>query len=133
VKYSLTIRKEAESDINNAFDYYENKRIGLGHDFLLCVEEALSKIERNPLHYKNIYKELRRIAVYRFPYPIFYLVQSQSIIVTAVFHARQDPQLWNDRAYKGGVGYPRASRFTVALRTASLITAYQPSELIRQP
>jgi hypothetical protein len=70
MKYSLTIRKEAESDINIAFEYYENQRVGLGYDFLLCIEEALSKIERNPLHYKIIYKELRRIAVRRFPYRV---------------------------------------------------------------
>ena len=50
MKYSLTIRKEAELDINSAFEYYEIQRLGLGHDFLLCVEEALSKIERNPAH-----------------------------------------------------------------------------------
>ena len=66
MKYTLTIRKEAESDINSAFEYYANQRIGLGHDFLLCVEEALSKIERNPFHYKIVYAKLRRIAVRRF-------------------------------------------------------------------
>ena len=94
MKYSLTIRKEAELDINSAFEYYENLRLGLGHDFLLCIEAALSKIERNPLQYKVIHKELRRIAVHRFPYRIFYLVRSQSITVTAAFHARQDPRSW---------------------------------------
>jgi plasmid stabilization system protein ParE len=98
MKYSLTIRKEAELDINSAFEYYEIQRLGLGHDFLLCVEEALSKIERNPTHYKITYKELRRIAVRRFPYRVFYLIQNQQVIVTAVFHARKDPQLWDSRS-----------------------------------
>ena len=93
----LTVRKEAELDINGAFEYYENKRIGLGYDFLLCIEECLSKVERNPEHYKIIYKELRRIAVRRFPYRIFYLVQSDLVIVTAVFHVRKDPQAWENR------------------------------------
>ena len=97
MKYSLTIRKEAELDINSAFEYYENKRLGLGHDFLLCIEAAISKIERNPLQYKVIHKEIRRIAVHRYPYRIFYLVRKQLVIVTAVFHARQDPQSWNNR------------------------------------
>ena len=95
--YSLSIRKEAELDINSVFEYYEDRRIGLGHDFLLCVEGALSKIARNPLQYKTIYKELRRIAVYRFPYRIFYFVEEHTVVVTAVFHARKDPQSWNHR------------------------------------
>jgi len=94
MNYSLTVRKEAELDINGAFEYYENQRLGLGHDFLLCVEEGLSKIERNPLHYKIIYKDLRRIPVRRFPYRILYLVRNEQVIVTAVFHVRKDPQAW---------------------------------------
>ena len=97
MNYLLTIRKEAELDINSLFEYYENKRVGLGHDFLLCIEECLSKVERNPGHYKIIYKELRRIAVRRFPYRIFYFVQNNLVIVTAVFHARKDPQAWGRR------------------------------------
>lgn len=97
MNYYLTVRKEAEFDINSVFEYYENQRLGLGHDFLLCIEEGLSKIERNPLYYKIIYKEFRRIAVRRFPYRIFYLIQGNQVIVTAVFHARKDPQSWETR------------------------------------
>ena len=74
MNYLLTVRKEAELDINIAFEYYEKQREGLGHDFLLCIEECMSKVERNPIHYKVIYKELRRIAVRRFSYRILYLV-----------------------------------------------------------
>jgi plasmid stabilization system protein ParE len=97
MSYSLTLRKEAELDVNGAFEYYEKQRLGLGHDFLLCVEESLSKIERNPAHYQTIHKELRRIAVRRFPYRVFYLIHDKRIIVTAVFHARKDPQSWSGR------------------------------------
>lgn len=98
MNYSLTVRKEAESDISDTFVYYEKRRVGLGHDFLLCVEDALSKIERNSLQHKIIYKELRRIAVRRFPYRIFYFVAEDRVIVTAVFHARKDPRSWGYRA-----------------------------------
>ena len=97
MKYKLTVRKEAEFDIDEQFDYYEDKREGLGHDFLLCVEEALDKLHKNPLIYRKIYKELRRIPIVRFPYRIFYFVQNQNVIVTAVFHARKDPTSWNNR------------------------------------
>jgi plasmid stabilization system protein ParE len=98
MKYTLTIRKEAEFDISSAFEYCEIQRLGLGHDFLLCVEEALSKIERNPTHYKLIHKEFRRIAVCRFPYRVFYLIQSKQVLVIAVFYARKDPQSWDSRS-----------------------------------
>jgi plasmid stabilization system protein ParE len=97
MKYSLTIRKEAELDIESAFNYLETQRLGLGHDFLLCIEEALSKIERNPLAYSTIHKELRRIAIRRFQYRIFYLINNQQVIVSAVFHVKRDPQAWDMR------------------------------------
>ncbi len=97
MNFIVTVRKETELDINSAFTYYENKRVGLGNDFLLCIEECLSKIERNPKHYKVIHNTLRRIAVRRFPYRIFYLVQDDLVIVTAVFHARKAPQIWEIR------------------------------------
>ncbi|MEN8251559.1 MAG: type II toxin-antitoxin system RelE/ParE family toxin [Bacteroidota bacterium] len=95
--YSLTVRKEAELDITETFNFYEDHRLGLGHDFLLCVDAAISKIERNPLLYKKIYKDVRRIAIERFPYRIFYFVQSQHIVVAAVFHVRKDPVSWEHR------------------------------------
>lgn len=88
MSYSVTVRREAELDIQNAFYYYEGQRQGLGHDLLLCIEEALSKIARHPLSYKTVHNEIRHIAIHRFPYRIFYLVIDKDVIVTAVFHAR---------------------------------------------
>ena len=95
--YSITVRKEAEFDITETLNVYEEHRLGLGHDFLLCVDAVISKIERNTLLYKKIYKDLRRVPIGRFPFRIFYLVQSQHIIITAVFHAQKNPVLWEHR------------------------------------
>ncbi|MCW8929241.1 MAG: type II toxin-antitoxin system RelE/ParE family toxin [Gammaproteobacteria bacterium] len=97
MNYLLTIRKEAELDISESFKFYEEHRLGLGHDFLLCVDAAISKIERNPLLYKKIYKDFRRIAIERFPYRVLYLVQSQNIVITAIFHVRKAPVSWSCR------------------------------------
>lgn len=77
MKYKLTLRKEAEFDIEEQFEFFEEKRVGLGHDFLLCVEEALDKLQKNPLIYRKIYRELRRTSITRFPFRVFYLVQKK--------------------------------------------------------
>lgn len=98
MSYRVTLRQEAEFDIGEQFEYYEQKREGLGHDFLLCIEEALRKLERNPLIYRRIHKELRRIPIRRFPHRIFFFVQGDQVIVTAVFHARKDPSSWTERS-----------------------------------
>jgi toxin ParE1/3/4 len=95
--YTLTIRREAELDIDEQYTAYESKRVGLGHDFLLCVEEALDKLLRNPLIYRKFHKNLRRIPVRRFPCRVMYLVNREKIIVAAVFHVRKDPASWDKR------------------------------------
>lgn len=95
--FTLTVRPEAELDVDDQYLAYESKRVGLGHDFLLCIEEALDKLLRNPLIYRKFHKELRRIPVRRFPYRVMYFVSGQNIIVAAVFHVRKDPTSWDSR------------------------------------
>ncbi|THB69170.1 MAG: type II toxin-antitoxin system RelE/ParE family toxin [Gammaproteobacteria bacterium] len=97
MKYTLTVRRVAELDITEAFNHYESVRLGLGHDFLLCLEEALSKIERTPKQYQFMHKELRRCLVHRFPYVVLYFIEDSCIIVTAVLHARKNPSSWDER------------------------------------
>jgi hypothetical protein len=41
MKYKIIIRPEAENDLKSAFDWYEDKREGLGFDFLFQVDEGL--------------------------------------------------------------------------------------------
>lgn len=60
--FTLTVRLEAELDSDEQYLAYESKRVGLGHDFLLCIEEALDKLLRNPLIYRKFHKELRHIS-----------------------------------------------------------------------
>lgn len=98
MSYTITIRKEAEADLSEAFQYYEDCRSGLGNDFLLCIEASLSRINRNPNQFRAVYKEVRRAFVTRFPYGIFYIIQENEIIVLAVMHARKKPMTWKSRA-----------------------------------
>ncbi len=61
--YALSIRKEAEADIAEAYQYYESCRENLGADFILCTEESFARITKNPNQYKTIYKNVRRALV----------------------------------------------------------------------
>ena len=38
--FRLSIRKDAEADIAEAYEYYESCQTGLGQDFMLCVDES---------------------------------------------------------------------------------------------
>jgi toxin ParE1/3/4 len=65
--YNVRIRVEAENDLQDAYSYFELCRTGLGADFMLCIEESLAKISRNPQHYPVVYNSIHRILVHRFP------------------------------------------------------------------
>lgn len=84
MKVTIIIRPEAERDIENAFIRYEEKRAGLGADFLLCVEAGLAKIQRHPEMYPVVHKNIRRILIQRFPYGIFYLKDQTAVVVLSV-------------------------------------------------
>ena len=93
----IIVRPEAESDIKDAYEWYEAQRKGLGDNFLLCIEEALSRISRNPAQYSIVYKEIRRLLIHRFPFGIFFIESEESVSVLAVLHARRNPKTWKSR------------------------------------
>ena len=95
--YKLVIRPEAESDLKEAFYWYEDKRPGLGYDFLLQVDAGLRFIKRNPEVFPAEYKSSRKHLIKRFPYKIIYLVEKEKLIVLAVIHGRRNPSLIKKR------------------------------------
>jgi plasmid stabilization system protein ParE len=97
VKYRLIIRPEAEDDLKEAYSWYEDKRTGLGRDFLLQVDAGLNFIARNPTIYTIEYKETRKHLIKRFPYKIIYLVEKDQIKVLAVIHGSRRPALIKKR------------------------------------
>ena len=63
----IKIEPRAEADLLEAYDWYEEKRFGLGSDFLLCVEAALQVIEERPRSFPIIERDARRVLIRRFP------------------------------------------------------------------
>ncbi len=98
--YRLIIRPEAELDLEDAFLWYESQSSGLGSEFVRAVDTCISTIGRNPLAYKLIYQEARRVLVRRFPYALFYIVGEDTVFVIACFHSKRNPNNWQDRLSK---------------------------------
>ncbi|MEW6614798.1 MAG: hypothetical protein AB1401_04970 [Thermodesulfobacteriota bacterium] len=48
MKKPLIVRPEAEVDLAQAYQWYEQQVHGLGAQFLLCVDAVMASIERNP-------------------------------------------------------------------------------------
>ena len=98
MNFTLSIRKEAEADITEAYRYYENARPGLGTEFIQCVDDAIHRIQNNPRQYKQILGTVRRVFVRKFLYGVYYTLNDSQIVVIAVVHARKNPKHWQQRS-----------------------------------
>jgi hypothetical protein len=48
MKKPVIVRAEAEADLAEAYQWYEQQVRDLGGEFLLCVDAVMASIERNP-------------------------------------------------------------------------------------
>lgn len=56
----LIIAPEAEQDLAEAYAWYEDRRIGLGEEFLTSVDACIEAICRTPEMYALIHENYRR-------------------------------------------------------------------------
>ena len=94
----MTILPEAEADLDNARDWYERQRGGLGSAFLLSMEEVLGRIRRTPDMNPVVYRDVRRALTRRFPYAVYYRIEGDEVVVVGIFHAVRAPREWQSRA-----------------------------------
>ncbi|MSU21751.1 MAG: type II toxin-antitoxin system RelE/ParE family toxin [Pedosphaera sp.] len=98
--WRVIIRPRAEANLQEARQWYEKQRMGLGNDFTRTVRDAIRRLPENPLIYRLRHRRLgiRRFYPPRFPYRIVYRIQGESILVFAVLHAKQHDRHWRKRA-----------------------------------
>jgi plasmid stabilization system protein ParE len=85
----LFLRPEAEQDLASARDWYDQKRAGLGDEFLDAIALAIRELEREPELHHLYYRNFRRVLLRRFPYKIFYQIIGERIVIFRVLHAKQ--------------------------------------------
>jgi toxin ParE1/3/4 len=93
----LVLRPQAEAELLDARDWYEEQRPGLGGAFATEVDMVLTSIVQAPLAYPRVQGETRRALVRRFPYAIYFHATSDEIVVLGVIHGRRHPRRWQSR------------------------------------
>jgi plasmid stabilization system protein ParE len=93
----VRLAPEAERDVAEAYAWYEQRRSGLGEQFLTSLEACLHGISRYPAMCPVVHEGYRRCLIRRFPYAVFYEHEGQSVTVYGVFHTARDPQKWRQR------------------------------------
>ena len=93
----LLVRPEAEEDLSEAFEWYEDEREGLGYEFLSRVGQQFQLVFDSPLAYPAVYREVRRSLLTQFPFAIFYLLDSEQVTILCVSHQAREPEHWTER------------------------------------
>ncbi len=97
VSRRIIIKPQAESDMADAYNWYQQQQEGLGSRFLASVETAIIRITDGSDRFPIIHKKVRRALIQEFPYSVYFLVESDQIYVVTIVHQRRDPALWKQR------------------------------------
>jgi plasmid stabilization system protein ParE len=97
VSLPVVLRAEAEAEFDEAFDFYDARRGGLGSAFASTIQTVFDSIGANPLIHRVVLADIRKAVVRRFPYCIYYRPHPDRVEVIAVFHTSRDPSIWQGR------------------------------------
>lgn len=87
----------AERDVAEAFAWYEEKREGLGSEFLSRVDEVVEKITHHPLSYPKVIEDVRRANLEQFPYALWYKIEDDAVVIACI-HGKRSPRVALARA-----------------------------------
>jgi plasmid stabilization system protein ParE len=94
----ISIHDAAEAELTEAASFYESRTAGPGRAFLDEFEKSLARISSDPEAFPAIGQDVRRLIVRRFPYSVFFAVESEDFIrVLAVAHQKRRPGYWRNR------------------------------------
>jgi len=94
----IVLRREARAEFDQAIDWYERRKAGLGIEFADRVQAALDRISATPEAQLVVYRDARKALVRQFPYSIIYRIRADRVVVLAVFHNKRSPKVWKARS-----------------------------------
>lgn len=93
----VVFRAAAKREFDDAADWYDKRRPGLGAEFILEIDQALTSAAAAPERYPIVFGTIRRTVARRFPFSVYFRVRGDTLVVLAVFHGRRNPAVWQRR------------------------------------
>jgi plasmid stabilization system protein ParE len=94
---SYLIKPAARIDIDAAYDWYEVQQAGRGGAFLNELYAKLSEVRQTPLLFGLVSRKVRAAQLPHSQYVLYYEVEPNQVVVTAVLHTRANPRTWQRR------------------------------------
>jgi len=99
----LELHPDARAEVRSAAVWYDERRSGLGDEFIGEVSATLDRIGNAPESYltwpgaRDASPLIRKATIQRFPYVIAFEEHEQHVLVLAVAHAKRRPLYWLTR------------------------------------
>ncbi len=87
----------AQIELDEAIEYYNQEKSGVGDEFLLEVLRTIDRIREFPQSAESFTEHSRRALTRRFPYGIIYENKDEHIEIMAVAHLHRNPTKWEER------------------------------------
>jgi plasmid stabilization system protein ParE len=98
VSLPVRLRRAAQAEYDDAADWYEARRRGLGRRFVAALRDTLADVGQQPDRFPEVWPGVREAAMSGWPYFVYYQVHADHVMVIAVFHTARDPAAWQSRA-----------------------------------
>ena len=82
----------AKGQLKESFEWYENQQLSLGEEFRSEVKDCIDKLTRGNVDHRIYYRSVRKVALRRFPYHVYYKREPERVVVIAVFHVKRNPE-----------------------------------------
>ncbi len=92
MSYTYWLHEKVQADFDNGFAWYENKRKGLGDEFLLDIEKKIDGILNQPEAFGSKgHLNYRKALLERFPYVIIYRIykRKKEIFISTLHHTKK--------------------------------------------
>ena len=90
--YSVRYKRAAAAEIEAAISWYAKPEINQASAFVKDLARTESHLQTQPALYQRVEGEIRRAALRRFQYSLFYVVEQDQVIVLAFMHQHQKPR-----------------------------------------
>lgn len=95
--FRVIFTQAARLELIEAQDWYESEVEGLGRRFRAAIDALTERMSANPRQFPVVFRNVHRALLRRFPYSLFFVVNGDTLVVIACFHASRNPVQWQSR------------------------------------
>lgn len=99
VTYKVNVDVDALKDIQDATDWYNEQRQGLGARFQKQTKLQINSLKKDATLYTNRYADVRCMLIKKFPFMVHYTINTKLLLVEvfAVIHTSRNPKIWEQK------------------------------------